>query len=155
MWLRQLNATQNTQFCLYLHQQPLWARSESDLTTWQMANQPCLPHFLGVQTRTPWAFHVELQSNDNNGRFWSWGKNGSGGTRLKGRRIHLISLTLLLTKQVAQFSPWSNRTMVLFYSGNMQKFIQYHEAPEYHCNRPTKTKQVFLIPYIERKFWIF
>lgn len=69
MWLRQLNATQNTQFCLCLHQQPPWARSESDLAPWQTLapNQPCLPHFLSVQTETPWAFHAEMQS-----RWWQW-----------------------------------------------------------------------------------
>lgn len=63
MWLRQLNATQEHSVLPL----PLPSASVNEErvrpSTLAEGHQPCLPHFLGVQTETPWAFYIEMQSS--------------------------------------------------------------------------------------------
>lgn len=61
MWLRQLNATQEHSVL-----PSPWASAKEERvrsSTLAGGHQPCLPLFLEVQTETPWAFYVEMQSS--------------------------------------------------------------------------------------------
>lgn len=61
MWLRQLNAAQEHSVL------PLPSASVNEERvrprTLAGGHQPCLPHFLGIQTETLQAFHTEMQSS--------------------------------------------------------------------------------------------